>query len=698
MVLSLCSRIMFRNTGAAAEVDFSHAGDRYQRTSLMTIRPDDVTASVAACGGSLDGDESDEDDDDTEGDFFAQATYSSDSDIITGLDPLPDHAGFTSSRLTGASGAASGRSSRRSKSRTASTASAGGAASVAARLSFTRSTGRASAAGRSNSSSWRAAESRVQRDADASPYVPRKLRSELTRSASVRTKRPAVITARRPPDASDAVADASATDATIDCSAAFPSLADVEEQLRMQREQHRTKYMSMMSNERLRSLTCGDSVSNKNGFVPPAARQTEKQDDAAASTTATAAVAIAAEVDDGNDTSSSASEKSDAASDAIDAAAFATPPKETHEKSRTLGCTPPLLVMEDEGAAEARQLSAASSGSSPLSPVESSTMDQLVRHIDDALLPAEEVEERISFMESAAFAAGADDGTSAYGIMADAREVARGTEAANQARQDSQEQSNSAGAAASKVDGIASIDAVIGEKHNATKLLLQQQSFAESMAHGSRTLTLSESEQSLPSLLAVGNVAQAMIQYVGDADYRNLSVLQNIELYFKEQVFGSQRPSGKHPFLKYGAAASVKGSAGADGRERLFVRAPSGQSERFVALYFEKVIRSSVRKPAPSYESMKDQQKLTPRRERKSLFRTSSSTGSGRGGGSGNAKGAAAAGIVETEQRQEVELYIAHTDHSVYFINRFVDPKAMFCDAPLLSVEAAHPLYALWCA
>ena len=39
-------------------------------------------------------------------------------------------------------------------------------------------------------------------------------------------------------------------------------------------------------------------------------------------------------------------------------------------------------------------------------------------------------------------------------------------------------------------------------------------------------------------------------EYIGNVVYRNLSVVDNLELYFKEQVFNSKRPSGNVNAMK----------------------------------------------------------------------------------------------------------------------------------------------------
>jgi hypothetical protein len=92
------------------------------------------------------------------------------------------------------------------------------------------------------------------------------------------------------------------------------------------------------------------------------------------------------------------------------------------------------------------------------------------------------------------------------------------------------------------------------------------------------------------------------VKYTGPGEFEHLSVLDNLETYFKVQVFGHSRPSGASPYIYYTDAAA--GGAGGDVAMSLegemgtpldsgnrFVAAPA-RPERVLGLYYEEVIES----------------------------------------------------------------------------------------------------------
>ncbi len=81
-----------------------------------------------------------------------------------------------------------------------------------------------------------------------------------------------------------------------------------------------------------------------------------------------------------------------------------------------------------------------------------------------------------------------------------------------------------------------------------------------------------------------------MHQYIGDPEYRNLSVVDNLELYFREQVFGPDRPSGNSPYIQVVSSnSSAATSSDRSGSSVVFVAEPP-YAERFIALFSERII------------------------------------------------------------------------------------------------------------
>ena len=72
--------------------------------------------------------------------------------------------------------------------------------------------------------------------------------------------------------------------------------------------------------------------------------------------------------------------------------------------------------------------------------------------------------------------------------------------------------------------------------------------------------------------------------YVGNAAYEDFGVIENLELYFREQVFSSNRPSFPSPFIAVKKTNTSKGILD-------YVAAPP-YTERFVSVYREKVFIS----------------------------------------------------------------------------------------------------------
>ncbi len=166
--------------------------------------------------------------------------------------------------------------------------------------------------------------------------------------------------------------------------------------------------------------------------------------------------------------------------------------------------------------------------------------------------------------------------------------------------------------------------------------------------------------------------------YVGDAQYRTLSVLDNLELYFREQVFPSNRPSFPNLYLR------DKPTSPSDHSLRLIT--PYAPEERFITLFFEKVIdlKDPLIPIKSSYNLEDDVANITV-----------SSSGKHPAPGSANTTSGVGSNSVEYEAK-ETYVALVVTDMGFYVVDLTdVTPKIMFSDSPLLAVQKHHPLYKL---
>jgi hypothetical protein len=151
--------------------------------------------------------------------------------------------------------------------------------------------------------------------------------------------------------------------------------------------------------------------------------------------------------------------------------------------------------------------------------------------------------------------------------------------------------------------------------------------------------------------------------YVGDAQYRSLSVLDNLELYFREQVFPSNRPSFPNLYLR------TKPTSARD--HSLNLVTPFAPEERFITLFFEKVI--DLKDPSISIKSSYNIADPAA---------SSATAATGRG--------------VEEFIPQETYVALVLTDMGFYVVDvSEINSKISFADSPLLVVVKFHPLYKL---
>eukprot|EP01039_Chlorochromonas_danica_P008175 gene8177-9018_t len=166
--------------------------------------------------------------------------------------------------------------------------------------------------------------------------------------------------------------------------------------------------------------------------------------------------------------------------------------------------------------------------------------------------------------------------------------------------------------------------------------------------------------------------------YVGDAQYRDLIVSENLDLYFREQVFSVRRPCFPRFHLKN------PNSLNAPLSEEVLLQ-PYEADEKLVCIYTERMIElTDIIGSTASFSS--------------SFARTTSTTvSSNKGRGRKNIP--ADEGYAEDDEDPVKELLVTVilTDVGLYILdhNEILSRKVHFDEAPVFSVMKAHPLYTL---
>lgn len=202
--------------------------------------------------------------------------------------------------------------------------------------------------------------------------------------------------------------------------------------------------------------------------------------------------------------------------------------------------------------------------------------------------------------------------------------------------------------------------------------------------------------------------------YVGDNQYRNLSVMDNLELYFREQVFPASRPCFPDLYLRDKAYSSL--STSTDGKSSLnspknttnsgkqkvqdyslrFVSSFSPE-ERFITLFCEKVIdlKDGMNQSNVVTVDVNDDDEAIPRRSSKASKNERGILG-GSGRESITAPSAGVAGESSERMPREIDAVIILTDVGFYMIDyNEINPKTTFAESPLFTVLCALPLYKL---
>lgn len=152
--------------------------------------------------------------------------------------------------------------------------------------------------------------------------------------------------------------------------------------------------------------------------------------------------------------------------------------------------------------------------------------------------------------------------------------------------------------------------------------------------------------------------------YTGSEEFVNLSISDNLQKYFTEQVFGHGRPSGDSPYMRYGSIPSASLDC-SDG----YVEVPL-EPERLVALYREIVIEIPET-TAPSYPKPSTPEKK-PKKKSK-----------GKSGDEENR---------DDQSPLFLSLVFALTDLNLYVIQDNFSNLHKFMDAPIPIVRRIHPI------
>jgi hypothetical protein len=167
--------------------------------------------------------------------------------------------------------------------------------------------------------------------------------------------------------------------------------------------------------------------------------------------------------------------------------------------------------------------------------------------------------------------------------------------------------------------------------------------------------------------------------YVGDPDYRNLSVVENMDLYMKEQVFNIKRPSGISPYMR-DATADVDSVGIAIDKiadlSNVFIKT-AHRYEKFITVFCEKVI-DITGVPSAAERAASGAAPLSPPRVSK------------------NRRDQLPRPEEQALAAQEETRYLVLTDTCLYLVRVDFPAQATFSDAPVPTVIRAHKLYSLW--
>jgi hypothetical protein len=207
--------------------------------------------------------------------------------------------------------------------------------------------------------------------------------------------------------------------------------------------------------------------------------------------------------------------------------------------------------------------------------------------------------------------------------------------------------------------------------------------------------------------------------YVGDVQYRNLSVLDNLELYFREQVFPASRPCFPDLYLRVkpppsststssSSSTMRQSSIGSKSADFSLKFVPSfAPEEKLITLFCEKVIDlkdRSVGSTSAGHDmrvSFLDDGNDDGEEDGGTVTgggffrRKSSLTGAATATTSSSIASPSLEGG-EEQMIKEIDAVIILTDFGFYLIDSSeINPKVTFSEAPLFTTLCALPLYKL---
>ena len=186
--------------------------------------------------------------------------------------------------------------------------------------------------------------------------------------------------------------------------------------------------------------------------------------------------------------------------------------------------------------------------------------------------------------------------------------------------------------------------------------------------------------------------ASSQSTYVGDPDYRNLNVVENMDLYMKEQVFNIKRPSGFSPYMKDVTGSAAAGIAAMDSSNGYPGETPNtpvyiqttNRYEKFIAVFCERVIDMS-HMPVDPVRGMSNSISIVGGAAPSSPPRINK-----------NRRDQLPTAEEQVTAAQEETRFIVLTDTSIYLVQTEFPTVSLFCDAPVPTVLRAHKIYTLW--
>lgn len=188
----------------------------------------------------------------------------------------------------------------------------------------------------------------------------------------------------------------------------------------------------------------------------------------------------------------------------------------------------------------------------------------------------------------------------------------------------------------------------------------------------------------------------SMDPYIGDPQYKSLNILDNLELYFREQVFNPKRPSYPQIYLHEDLGRKEKLPAGL--QHALCLIAAYHPDERLMTMFCEKVIDITALDSRSGTGGVGGGGTAAAAAAAAMAGGDDDDDDDGGAGGGGGGGGSGGAGNNKLSQSTSVEkpMAIILSDQALYFIAmEEIASSYTFADAPVFTVQAHYPLYQL---